>query len=443
MLKEFRIGNYRSFKNEVVFTMEADMDGVSEHSNHVFTDEYGNNLLRLASLYGPNAGGKTNFIYSILFARSLLLNRYSQSKVNEIGFSKKQIIFPQFAFTDEIDSRISVGLYFIDENYEYGIECIARYLHNNNNAFALIDEETFVYRPLDQTEFKTLYTRSGNIIESNSLKNELDLSAYSISNDKPYSFFLYDNFVKKGEINSTGLDLINRFYSQINKIVMYRPLQEDVYLFNFVSAQFKAFGNKYMSTIIAFLNDLGINIKDIKINPLGNDDVYCIHDVDGKDYRLNWRQESEGTRKLILMLLSLFQYINNNAIFLIDEIDAHLHPKLTAKIIGLINADPQSQAQLIFTSHDIWNMNNDNFRRDEIWFVCRNKKLESELYCLSDFIDFKGEKVRKDAKYSKQYMESKYGADPFVAKGFGMLKDIKKEDVNQSYDDVDDLIDHD
>ena len=62
-------------------------------------------------------------------------------------------------------------------------------------------------------------------------------------------------------------------------------------------------------------------------------------------------------------------------------------------------------------------MNNENFRRDEIWFVIRNEKLESELICLSDFEDYKGDKVRKDAKYSKQYMEGRYGADPFIKKG--------------------------
>ena len=121
--------------------------------------------------------------------------------------------------------------------------------------------------------------------------------------------------------------------------------------------------------------------------------------------------------------------IKRGFIIVVDEIDAHLHPKLIQKIIELFNSKHNKEAQLIFNSHDILNMNNENFRRDEIWFVYRNENLESELICLSDFENYKGEKVRKDAKYSKQYMEGRYGADPFIEKGvvFGLedFKDIK------------------
>lgn len=71
-------------------------------------------------------------------------------------------------------------------------------------------------------------------------------------------------------------------------------------------------------------------------------------------------------------------------------------------------------AQLIFTSHDLSTMNNDIFRRDEIWFVAKGNEENSKLYSLVEFKNKKGESVRKDAKYDKQYLEGKYGADPYL-----------------------------
>lgn len=62
-------------------------------------------------------------------------------------------------------------------------------------------------------------------------------------------------------------------------------------------------------------------------------------------------------------------------------------------------------------------MTKDNFRRDEIWFVVKEDGFESEMFALTDVVNYKGEKVRKDAKYSKQYLEGRYGADPFISRG--------------------------
>ena len=61
-------------------------------------------------------------------------------------------------------------------------------------------------------------------------------------------------------------------------------------------------------------------------------------------------------------------------------------------------------------------MNNEVFRRDEIWFVAKGRSQNSKLYSLVEFKNYKGESVRKDAKYDKQYLEGKYGADPYLQK---------------------------
>lgn len=52
----------------------------------------------------------------------------------------------------------------------------------------------------------------------------------------------------------------------------------------------------------------------------------------------------------------------------------------------------------------------------EIWFVAKGNAQNSKLYSLVEFKNEKGESVRKDAKFGKQYLEGKYGADPYLKK---------------------------
>ena len=70
---------------------------------------------------------------------------------------------------------------------------------------------------------------------------------------------------------------------------------------------------------------------------------------------------------------------------------------------------------MIFTSHDLSTMNSEVFRRDEIWFVAKGNRQNSKLYSLVE-LKIESESVRKDAKFDKQYLEGKYGANPYLRK---------------------------
>ena len=74
---------------------------------------------------------------------------------------------------------------------------------------------------------------------------------------------------------------------------------------------------------------------------------------------------------------------------MIDELDSHLHPKLVREVIRLFNSKVNHCNQLIFNSHDMWNMVPEQFRRDQVWFTYRNDELSTELICLSDVINYK------------------------------------------------------
>ena len=101
----------------------------------------------------------------------------------------------------------------------------------------------------------------------------------------------------------------------------------------------------------------------------------------------------------------------------IDELDAKLHPKLLRYIISMFKNEKLNAngAQLIFTSHDMTTMRNTVFRRDEIWFSAANKNHESEIYSLYEIRNENNEHINNTAAYAKQYLEGRYGADPYLS----------------------------
>ena len=114
----------------------------------------------------------------------------------------------------------------------------------------------------------------------------------------------------------------------------------------------------------------------------------------------------------------------NGGVFFVDELNARLHPLLVRSfIITFLNPEiNKNHAQLIFTSHDSWQLNSNLLRRDEIWFTEKNENGVSILYSLADFFDEDGVKIRKDENYEKNYLLGKYGAIPSL-KYFDMFKE--------------------
>ncbi len=120
--------------------------------------------------------------------------------------------------------------------------------------------------------------------------------------------------------------------------------------------------------------------------------------------------ESEGTKKLFALAGPILKVLRDGSVFIIDELDARLHPLLTEAIIRLFNSNETNpnNAQLVFTTHDTNLLTNKLFRRDQIWFTEKNKVGATDLYSLAEF------KVRNDASYEKDYIAGRYGAIPFI-----------------------------
>jgi hypothetical protein len=120
--------------------------------------------------------------------------------------------------------------------------------------------------------------------------------------------------------------------------------------------------------------------------------------------------ESEGTQKAFSFFGPLLDVLTHGKTLIVDELDARLHPIITQAIVQMFHDSDlnPNNAQLIFVTHDTNLLDNKFFRRDQVWFMEKNKYGATDLYSLVDF------KVRNDASFEKDYISGKYGAIPFL-----------------------------
>ena len=172
--------------------------------------------------------------------------------------------------------------------------------------------------------------------------------------------------------------------------------------------------------MLQMIQEMDLDIVDFRVEEKENDriEVFTKHVVDEYEAELNLSDESVEQRNYLVCFRLLQKAWLKGTTLVIDELDAKIHPVLLKYLIMTFSNMEKNKkgAQLIFTSHDLSTMNSEVFRRDEIWFVAKGNRQNSKLYSLVEFKNKKGESVRKDAKFDKQYLEGKYGADPYLRK---------------------------
>ena len=175
---------------------------------------------------------------------------------------------------------------------------------------------------------------------------------------------------------------------------------------------------KYFSSFDEAIQDFGVEESASKEEKetYKNYEVDSFHKVAGGKGLISipLEEESSGTLKMFALYPSLKEALDNGATLFIDELNARLHPLLVRNIIlTFLSSEINTRnAQLIFTTHDIWQFTNELLRRDEIWLVDKNKDGISELYSLIEFKDEEGNKVRRDEALAKKYLTGSYGAIP-------------------------------
>lgn len=404
MLCQFRFKNFKSYYRETVLDMQAAKIEEFTDSLIVPKDAKFSPLLPLAVLYGPNAGGKSCMIdaLSYLISRVLIPVQTSTGRIVPSAFGMYLTGMQPFLFDEHSrDEPTEFELFFRTGKAQYHYQ-----LALTKDA---IKSEclSFVKCPCRRRRCVTLFERKDDKILPGSLIHRA--KTQNVSSTIPFLSFLATNY-DFPEIE----DVISWFYNCC--IVDYAVPDSD--------HKFYALLNDPVikPAVLNLLSEMDIPICDYEsLEETGDNNeksyrVLTTHMVEGRSYRLDLRNESEGTRKILSVILPMLISQAGGGLFIADELDAKLHPQLLRYLVKrysnpTINA---RQAQIIFTCHDLSIMKNDLLRRDEIWFTARGEDSGSELWSLYDLCDEKGERVKNTAAYDKQYLEGRYGADPYL-----------------------------
>ncbi|WP_417740069.1 AAA family ATPase [Rosistilla oblonga] len=414
MLIEVRIENYRSIREERALTLEAANLGNEDDKRPRSVKGHDAKLLPAAVIYGPNASGKSNLLLALGFIRSAVLD--SQRGWEPDGGVPR----PAFAWGDMRSKPSLFEVTFLKEDvkYNYGFvvddnEVLEEWL----NAWPIGHKQKWFVREKNEFKFGENLKGPNHSAREITRNNALFLSAAAQSNHSQlaplYAWFRdLIPFRMKNE-----LSFYRRSMGGLNHLLF--PGTEAPPL-----APHEVGDSVTLVTKIRqLLRSADIGICDIKRTQhefkMGDESyvrhrIMLQHQVGDDQSWLDLNDESDGTQTLFQMAPSIFKALDTGGLLLIDELESSLHPLLGLAIVRLFNAPETNpnNAQLIFTTHDTnllgSTLGEPPLRRDQIWFIEKDKTGGSVLYPLTDY------KPRQTENIERGYLQGRYGAIPFL-----------------------------
>lgn len=393
MLIDFSFKNVRSFKDEVTFSMEVG-EGITDYAveNTISSGEI--DVVKSSFIFGGNASGKTNVIRAFQLLRQIVVD----------GTPSNLVTLPIDTFADESgDTNFKIhftkngNLYYYELNYDWDAiinECLTM------NGVVIFK------RTADEISMPPLIK---DLKES--LRVNQPLLFFAQTNNVPEAKEAYEWFAQ--DIINPSLISNNSYNQYLQNQQLFKPLHTNLEL---------------KENVLYFLRAADFNIRDIITQEIEmptleadkKSEVSLIINFehegpDGSRFVINYNVESIGTQIFLLLIMTILENQHNSKLFLIDEFDRSLHPKLVNILLRIFNEWNRTGTQLIATTHDT-DILEAALRTDQIWFVDKSYDGVSTLDSAFDF----NEQSIKDIK--KNYQDGLYGADQII--NDAMMKDI-------------------
>lgn len=388
MLVQFLVKNVLSFKEETILDMTA-IHAYKEHESNLIDIGYKEKFLRVASIYGANASGKSNLNVAMRCFQNIIINSFNNvENESEKAISKYYVpfLFGDESGNSEFQMIMILGKYEYRYGFEYNPEAI---------------EMEWLYRKNLETNRNTIiFERTKDMVDFGpAVRKECDMYREQVPEET-----LVLSMFNKLKLKTDVFRMV--FAGTMSTLVLSPDFGEDT---NFLKAFLPRIIDEDKEKLLEFLAAIDTGIQDISYDDSDKEIWFeTVHrGKDGKDYSLGLFSESEGTIKSIMIYIYSQMAISGNGSLFVDELNIKLHPLLLKFIIDLFY-DNDSCAQLLYTTHDTTLMDKKFFRRDQIWFVQKDEYGCSELVALSDY------RVRSDASFEKDYLAGVYGGIPLL-----------------------------
>lgn len=415
MLIAFNVKNFRSFKDEVSFSMvAANLKSKNKRidEDNLFAVDESHSLLKSAVIYGANASGKSNLIKALSFMRFFVLKSASESQASE---PIRVESFRLSTETEALPSEFEIIFWCDKKRFRYGFvvepqKVQKEWLYHVPNQ----REAQLFNRTNDDFQISKIF-REGKGLENKTRENALFLSVVAQFNG-PISRSVIQWFNRLRTISGLD-DWSSRHFSmqQLENVQARKGIVEFIKSIDLGISDMRVRKDKISETRIP--EDMPEAFKTMLAEAI-EISVETIHKkYDSSDKKISnvyfdlLKHESEGTKKALFLAGPLLNALEFAETLVVDELDSRLHPLITEAIIGMFNSEIHNprNAQLIFASHDINLLKTDKyFRRDQIWFTEKDMYGATDLYSLAEI------KVRNDARFQTDYMRGKYGAIPCV-----------------------------
>lgn len=419
MLVEFSVKNYRSFRDLQVLSL-AKAKGKELDDSNAFDPMAPSSvpLLRSSAIYGPNAAGKSNLIKALMAMEDIVLTSASDSQKGD-----DLPVTPYLFDKESQNSPTEFEIIFISEGvrYQYGFSATQKRIFEEwLIAFPKSRPQRWFSRVFNEKTEKTEYEMGSSFSGKKSLwqsatrENALFLSTAIQLNSEQLApvYEWFRNTLRMTNIGGWGpgftASLCEKKEHKDEVLSFLRAADFDIHDVNVEKEKFNP----------DFLSDaIPQEAKEKIINELKDKeilDIKTIHKtLDDELVSLDFEDESDGTRKFFSFAGPWIDSLKNGYVLIIDELHDSLHPKMVEHLVRLFNnreTNPKN-AQLVFTTHETSILNQDVFRRDQIWFCSKDKKHGTELYPLTDF----SPRVNRE-NLEASYLSGRYGALPYVRK---------------------------
>lgn len=413
MLLEFRVRNFRSIRDEQIFSLVA---STSEElsSTHVAQANVKTlpGILRSAVIYGPNASGKSTFLNALNYLRSVVAE---SAAVLQPGQVYNVMPFKLDAATAQEPTSFEITFLMDGVRHQYSFAMTQN---------RIVSESLLVYRSNKPQEWFSRQTNADG--ESYDYK----FSTHLAGPRKLWQESTRSNALFLSTAAQLNSDLLSPIFSWITQSIVFLPASAQLNL-ELTTALLATEQGRL--TIRDFLMQADISIAAVQAIPrkgfrqqvvFGASGVshasreeseflvpQFLHTTPSGSASFELHDESQGTQRLYGLIAPVLDVLKSGRILVVDELDSSLHTLLVRRLIQMFH-DPKlntANAQLIFSTHDTSLLDHTLFRRDQIWFTEKDASQATKLYPLTDF------GPRKQEAWERGYLMGRYGAVPFFS----------------------------
>lgn len=422
MLVEFRVVNFRSLRDEQVLSLVASKDKTLEDTHTLETGlKAAPSLVRSAAIYGANAGGKSNLIKALQYMRGVVME---SATVIQPGQTYAVQPFRLDAESASQPTEFEVTFILDRVRYQYGFAMTAqRIVSEHLLVYKAFKPQRWFDRHFDESTGKDVYDFGPglkgpkNLWEGATRPNALFLSmAVQLNSEamRPVFGWFVDGLVILNEQAQIGPQV---------SIQMLKQAEGRKQICDFLSAadisiaDIEVVTRKVPGQALHF--DLVAGKTEVRTEEMEEHQVRFSHVTEQGKAVFDLMDESNGTRSLLFLAGPVMDILRKGLTLVMDELDTSLHTLLVRELVRLFHRPEVNTggAQLIFTTHDTSLLDAPNlFRRDQIWFVEKDRDQTSALVSLSEF------SPRKNEALERGYLMGRYGAVPFLDHTLGLKR---------------------